>query len=60
MRAGRGGSEEYVADWRRETLVFSSEGELQQLAQDEAERLEAEYDADRLKQLVANRGLEAQ
>ena len=60
MTAGRGSSEAYVADWRRETTSISGDGDLGQLAESEALMLEYQYDDDRLKQLVANRGLEAE
>ena len=58
MKAGRGGSEAYIADWRRETTALAGEGELEQLAREEAIALEAQYGDERLKSLVANLGLE--
>jgi hypothetical protein len=60
MTADRGGSEAYIADWRRETTALSAQGELEKLAQGEALALESQYDDARLKVLVKNRGLEAQ
>lgn len=58
MRAGRGGSEEYIADWRRETVTFQGGGDLAELAMIEAGQLAAGYDDERLKRLVASFGEE--
>jgi len=41
---------DYVNEWRRETVTI--EGDLAAAAQDEADRLEAEFDASRLDDLV--------
>ena len=64
MRAGRGGSEEYIADWRRETETWSPAGvtdgapseDLHAVAAAEARRLEAAYHDDDLQKLVKNFG----
>jgi Virulence factor len=60
MTADRGSSEAYIADWRRETTALSAQGDPGELAAQEALALEAQYDDERLKVLVKNRGLEAQ
>lgn len=60
MTAGRGSSEAYIADWRREATSISTDGDLNQLAEIEAVMLENQYDDQRLKQLVSNRGLETE
>ena len=57
MRAGKGGSEAYMADWRRERTAIPVEADLEDLARREAELLEASYDAERLVALVKNKGL---
>ncbi len=51
MRAGRGGSDAYLEDWRRENEDCGS-GDMQALADARAAGLEAEYDAVRLEKLV--------
>ena len=57
MRAGRGSSDAYMSDWRRESSPAEATGDLTELARLEAARLEASYDDERLAQLVANNGL---
>ena len=52
MRAGKGGSDEYLADWRRESSVLESEGTLQSLAEGFATALEEEYSDEDIKILV--------
>ncbi len=44
MRAGRGGSDDYIADWRRDASVFEEGGDPQKLAEQEAARIELEPD----------------
>ncbi|MFT4824463.1 MAG: hypothetical protein ACJAUG_000493 [Halioglobus sp.] len=58
MKAGRGGSDAYIADWRRETAPLEATGELDELAAQAASDLESLYSDERLKALVANLGLE--
>ena len=57
MRAGKGGSEEYMSDWRRDSSGFQGSGDLQELARHEALQIESDYDDGRLAQLVANNGV---
>ena len=56
MRAGKGGSDAYMSEWRRDNSRIDAEGTLEELARAEADRLEAEYPQDRVKELVANFG----
>ncbi len=56
MRAGKGGSDAYIAEWRRETARCDVEGDLRQIAMREASRLESEFSNDRLKALIRNHG----
>ncbi|MGI9287541.1 MAG: virulence factor [Pseudomonadales bacterium] len=58
MRAGKGGSDEYLADWRRDSSVLDSAGDLQDLAEQEVARIELSYSDEHLTQLIANFGLE--
>ena len=54
MRAGKGGSEVYLADWRRES------GSLAALAEEFATAIEQQYSDDDIKVLVKNKGLKAE
>ena len=58
MRAGKGGSDAYIAEWRREVCPCDTEGELRQIAEREAARLESEFSDDRLLTLIRNHGLD--
>jgi hypothetical protein len=55
MRAGARDSDAYMADWRR-VASGAVEGEPMEVAAAEATRLEALYDAARLKALIDNDG----
>lgn len=55
MKVGAAGTDAYLAEWRR-AAPFGVDGEADQIAKDQAARLEAEFDADRIKQLIANDG----
>ncbi len=57
MRAGKGGSDEYLADWRRETSAVESTLSPQQLADELAMDLEEKFSDEDIKQLVKNKGL---
>lgn len=56
MRAGKGSSDAYIAEWRRETSDCEPDGELRQIADREAARLESEFSDDRLLALIRNHG----
>jgi hypothetical protein len=60
MRAGKGGSEEYLADWRRESGSLEAEGTPQALAEEFATAIEQQYSDDDIKVLVKNKGLKAE
>lgn len=55
MRAGKGSSDAYIAEWRRETSVCDGK-DLQAIVASEAERLENEYSDERLLELVRSHG----
>ncbi len=55
MKAGARDSDAYLADWRK-AAPYPLDGEPADLARAEAARLEAEYDAARLKSLIENHG----
>ncbi len=58
MKAGKKTAGEYVAEWRRRTVPLSADfdGDMQAAVVAEAERLEAEFTNDRLKQWIASEG----
>lgn len=55
MKVGARDTDSYLAEWRRGTPV-EVQGDLEELAAAEAARLEAEFDGDRIKALIANGG----
>lgn len=57
MRAGRGSSDAYLDDWRRETEVVS--GDLESLVDERVARLEQEFDDDHLESVIKKGGKQA-
>ncbi len=55
MRVGAKDADAYLAEWRK-VASGSAEGDPDDLAASEAARLDAEYDSERVKRLVANDG----
>ena len=55
MKIGASDTDAYLAEWRKAAAV-TIEGEAEAVADQEAARLEAEYDLERIKALVANEG----
>ena len=56
MRAGKGGSDAYIAEWRRDRTALETDDELGAIALGEIEKLEAEYSDERLQQMIRNHG----
>ena len=56
MRAGKGSSDAYIAEWRRETTRDDSGDDLSTIAARETARFEAEFSDDRLLELIRNHG----
>lgn len=56
MRAGKGSSDAYLSEWRRETSHCDADGELRQIAARELARLESEFSDERLVALIRNHG----
>lgn len=56
MRAGKGSSDQYLADWQRSTPVDCGD-DLDAEAQAEAERIEARFEDGLLEAMVRNKGL---
>lgn len=55
MKAGARDSDAYLADWRK-AEAYSLDGDAEEVARAEAARIEADYDAARLKALIENHG----
>ena len=56
MRAGKGGSDAYIAEWRRDRLALETDDDLGAIAKGEIDKLEAEYSDERLQQMIRNHG----
>ncbi|WP_324754891.1 virulence factor [Roseovarius sp. Pro17] len=55
MKIGADGSDAYLAEWRK-AAPYPVEGEPTDVVEAEAARIEAEYDRERIKALIANDG----
>jgi len=55
MKTGAAGTDEYLAEWRKAAPV-EVEGDPDAVADAEVARIDAEYDRDRIKQLIDNNG----
>ena len=55
MKTGAAETDDYLAEWRK-AAPYSVEGEANEVAASEAARLDAEYDQERIKALIANDG----
>ena len=56
MRAGKGSSDAYLSEWRRQR--GKCEGDLDTAVKDEAERLEQLYSDEKLHQLIRAKGVD--
>ncbi len=56
MRAGKGSSGPYLAEWRRESTTMNAAGELREIALAEARRFEEAFSEERLEELIRNHG----
>ncbi len=56
MRAGKGSSDAYLSEWRRESSSLESTDDLRVIAEREVSRFEEEFSDDRLQQLIRNHG----
>lgn len=55
MKSGAAGTDAYLAEWRK-AAAYPVDGDPTEIAEAEAARLDAEYDTDRIKALIANDG----
>ncbi len=57
MKADMAGTDDYLAEWRKaEPYPVEDDGSDIEIAQAEAARLDADYDQDRIRTLIANDG----
>lgn len=56
MRAGKGGSDAYLEEWRRVTTAIEGDGSAQALAEQLGQEVEARYSDEDIAKLVANKG----
>ena len=59
MRAGKGSSDAYISEWRRDASTINTNNELADIADAEISRLEAEFSDEQLTQMIRNHGLAA-
>ena len=55
MKTGAAGTDDYLAEWRK-AAPYTVEGDPNAVLDAEVARLQAEYDPDRIKALIANDG----
>ncbi len=55
MKIGAAGTDAYLAEWRK-AAPFEVEGDDEAVASAQAARIDAEYDQERIKALIANDG----
>ena len=55
MKTGADDTDSYLAEWRKAT-AYQVEGDQEEVAQSEANRIDTKYDQAKIKQLIANNG----
>lgn len=56
MRAGKGSSDLYLEEWRRESSMIETDEDIKVVAEQQACILELEFSDERLQQLIRNHG----
>lgn len=56
MRAGKGSSNAYISEWRRESSSVETDAGLSKIVEREISRFESEYSDEHLLQLIRNHG----
>ena len=56
MRAGKGGSDAYMSEWRREASAIESDEDLKVIAASQSGQFEADFSDDQLLELIRNHG----
>lgn len=60
MRAGKGTSDAYLAEWRRVSTSFDSDEDLSEIVARQVQQFEDDFPDDHLLQLIRNHGTEKQ
>ena len=55
MKTGAEDTDSYLAEWRK-AAAYQIEGDQEEVAQSEANRIDTKYDQAKIKQLIANNG----
>ena len=55
MKTGADDTDSYLAEWRKAT-AYQVEGDQEEVAQSEANRIDTKYDHAKIKKLIANNG----
>ena len=58
MRAGKGSSDAYIAEWRRETIALDGEIDIEAIVKEEANRIDREFPDERLDALIRSHGVD--
>lgn len=58
MRAGKGSSDAYISEWRRETTKIDNALDMAEVVAKEVEQFESAYDKDRLVALIRAHGVD--
>jgi hypothetical protein len=58
MRAGKGSSDAYLAEWRRVSTSFASDDDLREIVDREVRQFEEDFPDDHLLQLIRDHGTE--
>ncbi|MDG1214946.1 MAG: virulence factor [Luminiphilus sp.] len=56
MRAGKGGSDAYLEEWRRVTITIEAEGALEEIAEQLGREIETGFSDERLAVMVKQNG----
>jgi hypothetical protein len=56
MRAGKGSSDAYMSEWRRESSTLDTADDLHDIAMQVVSRFESEFSDEQLLQLIRNHG----
>ena len=57
MRAGKGSSDAYLSEWRRDRSSFDNKDPLERIAKRKAADFETTFTDEKLEQMVRNKGL---
>lgn len=56
MRAGKGGSDAYLSEWRRDSTILETSDDVRTIAEQSAKKLEAQFTDQQLLELIRHHG----